>query len=173
MAEAVTKLPVNVQKGQSEGPAAWRPFADLRRQIDRLFDDVQWPAFGRTVFDAEPFWRGEVTWGKAPAVDVAEKEDGFEITAELPGMAADNVEVKLADGILTIQGEKKEEKEEKRKDYYVSERRFGSFQRSFRLPDGIDADKIAASVKDGVLSVTVPKSAEAKKSEKKIAVKAA
>ena len=161
MAEAVTKLPVGVPKGQSERPTAWRPFADLRRQIDRLFDDAQWPAFGRTVFDAEPFWRGEVTWGKAPAVDVAEKDDGYEITAELPGMGAENVEVTFADGVLTIKGEKKDEKEEKRKDYYVSERRFGSFERSFRLPDGIDADKIAASVKDGVLSVSVPKTADA------------
>ncbi len=169
-----TKLPVNVEKTKSERPVEWRPFADLRRQIDRLFDDFQsWPTFGRGVFDMEPLWRGEVSWAKAPAVDVAEHDGGYEITAELPGMDASNVEVKFADGVLTIKGEKKEEKEEKKKDYYMSERRFGSFQRAFRLPDGVDADKIAASFKNGVLSITLPKSAEAKKSEKKITVKAA
>jgi len=175
MAEA-TKLPVNVEKSKAGRPAEWHPFADLRRQMDRLFDDFQWgswPTSGRTVFDMEPFWRGEASWAKAPAVDVAEQDGGYEITAELPGMDASNVEVKFADGVLTIKGEKKEEKEEKKKDYYMSERRFGSFQRSFRLPDGIDADKIAASFKNGVLSVTLPKSVEAQKSEKKITVKAA
>jgi HSP20 family protein len=170
-----TKMPVNVEKGKTDRPVEWRPFADLRRQIDRLFDDFQWswPTTGRTVFDMEPFWRGELSWGKAPAVDVAERDNGYELTAELPGMDASNVEVKYADGVLTIKGEKKEEKEEKKKDYYMSERRFGSLQRSFRLPDGVDADKIAANFKNGVLTVTLPKTVEAQKSEKKITVKAA
>jgi len=92
-----TKMPVNVGKGKSERPVEWRPFADLRRQIDRLFDDVQWgawPTAGRSVLDMEPFWRGEMSWGKAPAVDVAERDKGYEVTAELPGMDANNVELK-------------------------------------------------------------------------------
>jgi HSP20 family protein len=177
MADAPTKMPVNVEKTKSERPTEWRPFADLRRQMDRLFDDFQWGSWpapvGRSVLDMEPFWRGEVSWGKAPAVDVAERDNGYEITAELPGMDASNVDVKFADGVLTIKGEKKEEKEEKKKDYYMSERRYGSFQRSFRLPDGVDADKIAASFKNGVLNVTLPKTVEAQKSEKKITIKAA
>ena len=84
-----------------------------------------------------------------------------------------NIEVKVADGGLTIKGEKKEEKEEKKKDYYLSERRFGSFERYFRLPEGVDADKIEASFKKGVLTVTLPKKAEAQKPVKKIDVKAA
>jgi HSP20 family protein len=75
--------------------------------------------------------------------------------------------------VLTIKGEKKDEKEEKKKDYYMSERRFGSFQRSFRLPEGVDGDKIAAEFKNGVLKVTLPKTVEAQKSEKKITIKAA
>jgi HSP20 family protein len=81
--------------------------------------------------------------------------------------------VKLADGVLTIKGEKQEEKEEKKKDYYLHERSFGSFQRAFQVPDGVDADKIEASFKNGVLTVTLPKSAQAQKTAKKIDVKAA
>ena len=113
------------------------------------------------------------SFGKAPAVDIAEKDKEYEITAELPGMDEKNIDVKFADGILTIKGEKTEEKEEKKKDYYLSERRFGSFQRSFQVPDGVDADKIDASFKNGVLTVILPKSAQAQKSEKKIAIKKA
>src|SRR5690348_1149899 len=131
MAEA-TKLPVSTEKAKAARPAEWRPFTDLRRQVERLFDDFQsgaWPTFGRSVIDMEPFWRGEVTWAKEPAVEVAEQDGGYEITAELPGLEAKDVAVTFADGVLTIKGEKKEEKEEKKKDVYVSERRYGSFQR--------------------------------------------
>ncbi len=88
-------------------------------------------------------------------------------------MSEKNVEIKLSNHTLTIKGEKSEEKEDKRKDYYLSERRYGSFQRSFQLPEGVDADKIEARFANGVLSVKLPKTAEAKKAEKTIAVKAA
>ena len=91
----------------------------------------------------------------------------------MPGIDEKNVEVKLANGLLTIKGEKQDEKEEKKKDYYMRERSFGSFERTFQVPDGVDSDKIDASFKKGVLTVTLPKSVEAQKSEKKIAVKAA
>jgi HSP20 family protein len=167
-----TKLPVTVDKTKSDRPIEWHPFADLRRQIDRLFDDARWPS-GRTVFDVEPFWRGELSWGKAPAVDVAQRENGYEVTAELPGLDAGNIEVTYADGVLTIKGEKQDQKKEEKKDYYLSERRYGSFQRSFSMPNGIDADKIAATFKNGILTVSLPKTVEAQKSEKKITIKAA
>jgi HSP20 family protein len=176
MAEPVTKLPIR-NEGREGAPTEWRPLSNLRREIDRLFEDFGWglgqrPG-ARTLFDVEPFWRGELSFGKAPAVDIAEKEKEYEITAELPGLDENNVEVKFADGILSIKGEKREEKEEKKKDYYLSERRFGSFQRSFQIPEGIDADKIAATFKNGVLTVTLPKSPEAQKKERKIAIKKA
>jgi HSP20 family protein len=177
MAEAATKLPVNTQEKKADRPTEWRPFESLRREVDRLFEDFQvgsWRSpFGRTAFDVQPFWRGEISWGKAPAVDIVDKEKAYEITAELPGMDESNIDVKFSDGTLTITGEKKDEKEEKKKDYYLSERRYGSFQRSFGVPDGVDADKIEATFKNGVLSVTLPKTAEAQKSEKKIAIKKA
>lgn len=148
------------------------PLDTLRREVDRLFEDFR-HGTSRGIFDMEPFWRGGLSFGKSPAVDVAEKDKRFEVTAELPGLSDKDIDVKYADGVLTISGEKKEEKEEKQKDYYLSERRYGSFQRSFQLPNGIDPDKIEATFKNGVLTVTLPKSAEAVKNEKKVEIKTA
>ena len=108
-----------------------------------------------------------------PAVDIAEKEKVFEICAELPGMQEKDVEVSVANGVLRIKGEKKEEVEEKKKDYYLSERRYGSFERSFQIPDAVDVDRIDAKFSGGVLRLTLPKTPEAQKKEKKIEVKAA
>ncbi len=178
MAEAITKLPVKTA-GKESPPALkhWRPFESLRREIDRVFEDFDGGAWrsplARSFFDIQPFRSRESTWATAPAVDIAETEKTYEITAELPGMDEKNIEVKFADGVVTIKGEKQEEKEEKKKDYYLSERSFGSFQRSFQVPEGVDADKIEANFKKGVLTVTLPKSADAQKAAKKIAVKAA
>jgi HSP20 family protein len=180
MAEAAAKLTVkNEGNNPNAGPLATRreslPFYRLRNEIDRLFDDFgtgSWLSpFRRAVFDAEPFWRGEISWSKVPAVDIAETAKGYEITAELPGIDEKNVEVKYVDGTLTIKGEKKDEKEEKKENYYLSERSYGLFQRSFRVPDGVDADKVEASFKNGVLTVTMPKTSEAQKKEKRIEVK--
>jgi len=177
MAEAATKLAVKTEEKKSDRPAEWHPFESLRREVDRLFDDFQvgsWRLpFARTAFDVEPFWRGEFSWGKAPAVDIVDKEKAYEITAELPGLDDSNIDVRFADGTLTIKGEKKDEKEERKKDYYLSERRYGSFQRSFGVPGGVETDKIEANFKNGVLTVTLPKTAEAQKSEKKITIKKA
>ena len=180
MAEATTKLPVKTEKKPAEPTSAmqaWWPVEGLRREIDRLFDDFgmgfRRSPFGRSLFAAEPFWRRELSWTAAPAVDVTESDKAYEVTAELPGMDEKNIEVKVVNGNLTIKGEKQEEKEEKKKDYYLHERHFGSFERSFEVPDGVDADKIEASFKKGVLTVTLPKKPEAQKPEKKIEVKSA
>ena len=179
MVETATKMPVEVKKasGSASALAEWRPFENLRREIDRLFDDF-WSGSRRSpveraIFDVEPSWRGEFNWGKTPAIDVAETDKAYEVTAELPGMDEKNIEVKLAGDVLTIKGEKKDEKEERKKDYYVSERRFGSFQRSFTVPVGVDADKIEANFKNGILTVTLPKSPQAQKNEKKIEIRKA
>ena len=156
----------------------WLPFESLREEVDRLFEDFgrgfgRFP-FGRTGLVLEPFWRSEGTFGPAlPAVDVVEKESAFQISAELPGLDEKDVGITLADDVLTIRIEKKEEeKEEKDKNYYRSERRFGSFQRAFELPPGIDQGRIEASFRKGVLKVVLPKSAEAQKKTKKIAISA-
>jgi HSP20 family protein len=174
MAEPVTKVPVQGQAKKVAPTSAleeWRPFETLRRQIDRLFEDFGSP-FRRSAFDLEPFWRRELAWTTTPATDVAETDKSYEVTAELPGMSEKDVEVVVANGVLTLKGEKKEEKEEKKKDYYLSERRYGSFERRLQVPEDVDADKIAAAFKNGVLTVTLPKKPEAQRPQKKIEIKA-
>lgn len=176
MADASQKVPV--KSGGKAAPAVrnWSPFENLRQEIDRLFDDFH-PLGWRSALGRTP--GNEVPWPKlgalqiAPAVDLVEKDHEFEITCELPGMDEKDIDLKLAGDVLTIKGEKTEQKEEREKDYFVSERRYGSFQRSFQLPDGIDSSKIEASFTKGVLTVKMPKSAEAQKKEKKIEVKPA
>ena len=178
MAETVSKLPIKQEKPSAASlvPQMWQPFESLRQEIDRLFEDFGrgfWRPFGRSLFAAEPLFRRELTLPTMPAVDVVESEKAYELTAELPGMDEKNIEVKVVNGSLTIKGEKQEEKEEKKKDYYLQERNFGSFERSFGIPESVDADKIEASFKKSVLTVTLPKKAEAQKPAKKIEVKAA
>lgn len=176
MTETAPKLPVKTEH-KASAPHQWHPFESLRQEVERLFDDFDrgvWRSpFRRSLFAEEPSWRPELVRGDLPAVDIAEGDKAYEVTAELPGMDEKNVEVKVANGNLIIKGEKQEEKEEKKKDYYLHERSFGSFERSFPLPEGVDRDKVEASFKKGVLTVTLPKTAEAQKAEKKITVKAA
>jgi HSP20 family protein len=175
MADIETKVPAKTEEKPAERaavPAAWRPFESLRREVDRLFEDFDrgfWRFPSRSLFDIEPFWRRGIT---TPAVDIVEREKDYQVAAELPGMEEKDVEVKVTDNVMTIKGEKKEEKEEKKKDYYLSERHYGAFQRSFSLPGGVDADKIEATFKKGVLTVTLPKRPEAIKPERKVEVKA-
>jgi HSP20 family protein len=174
---AESKANVALKKEEESGqtlPTGWEPIDTLRRQVDRMFEDfgrgfgLSRP-FGRSLMDM-PSWPSGEVWGKSPAVDLVEKDKEYEITAELPGIDASHIDVKLANGVLTIKGEKREEKEEKKKDYYLSERRFGSFQRSFQLPDGIVEDKIEANYEKGVLTIKLPKGADEQKPEKKIAI---
>lgn len=175
MAEAATKLPVKAEK--SVAPTHdWMSLDSLRREVDRLFDDLR--PFGwrlpsrRSSFELD-LPKAFAGWSVNPAFDLVEKDKEYEITAELPGIDEKNIEIKLSNHLLTIKGEKSESKEEKQKDYYLSERRFGSFQRSFQMPEGVDDDKIEATFSNGLLTVRLPKTAEARSAEKKISVKAA
>jgi len=151
----------------------WQSFRnDMQRLFDQVWNRGFFPSLPR-AFDVEPIWRQWPSVGAAqPAVDYAEDEKAYHITAELPGMSEKEVDVSLSGDTLTIKGEKRSEKEEKAKNYYLSERSYGSFQRSFTLPDGTDRDKIEASFAAGVLTLTLPKTAEAVKQQKKIEVKA-
>ena len=137
------------------------PFAMMRREMERLFDNFSqdWPA--------------PVDGGFAsPKVDVAESDKGLEITAELPGIDQKDISLDLADGILTLQAEHEERKEEKdeKKHYHLIERSHGSFRRRFAIPFEPDADNVQASFDKGVLQITVPRSKAAEKQAKRIAI---
>ncbi len=176
-ANAESKVPVSTEGKPLAMPSfmqPWRPFESLRREVDRLFEDFTVNPFRlplrRPAFDIEPFWQPE-SWVAAPPVDLVEHDNSFEVSAELPGLDEKNIEVKLVNGVLTIKGQKEEEKVEKKEDFHLRERRFGSFARSLRVPDSVDPEKIEAHFKKGVLTVTLPKTPEARKAVKSIEVK--
>ena len=140
----------------------WEPFTSLRRDMERLFED-----FSRDFSWGSPAAAGTAV---APRIDVSETDSEIKIEAEMPGVEEKDVEVVLSNGRLTITGEKKQEKEEKKKDYHVVERSYGSFARSIGLPFAADPEKVKASFAKGVLTVTVPKPPEVKAKEKKIPI---
>jgi HSP20 family protein len=138
--------------------------------MDRLFDRFGGsfgpPAF-RRMFGVEPTWPSESSFSfSGPAVDVTEDDNAYKITAELPDLEEKDVDI-------TVSSEKRYEKEEENDNRYMSERAYGSFQRSFPLPDGVNRDKIAADLSKGVLTITLPESVQAQKPQQKIEVKAA
>ena len=141
----------------------WRPFEfeRIRREMDRPWD---------SFLEGRPMRRAEEGREWLPSLDVSETKNDLVIKAELPGMDPKDIDISLSNGLLTITGEKKQEKEEKDENYHLIERSYGSFTRSVRLPREVQSDKITASFKNGVLRVTLPKSEEAKKKEIKIKV---
>lgn len=164
--------PVDVKKTPAPRPVT-DPAQSFRTEMDRLFDrfgGFGWPSM-RRMFDLMPTTESTFSFN-APAVDVTEDDTAYKITAELPGLDEKDVDVSVTGDVLSIKGEKRQEKEEKSKNWYVSERAYGSFERSFQLPDGVDRDKIGAAFTKGVLTVNLPKRADAQKQQKKIEVKA-
>lgn len=139
-------------------------FSSLHREVDRVFDDFtrgeHWP------FRALSAGNGKLS----PSIDVSETEKAIEVTAELPGVDEKDIDVSLSDDLLTIKGEKKAESEKKGKDYHVVERSYGAFERVTRLPCEVDAGKIEAEFKQGVLKIKLPKSPEAKTRSHKIKI---
>jgi HSP20 family protein len=156
MADDASKLPVKKQTSEAAPARAALAFPSLREEINRLFDDFDF-GFGRWPAQRSLFSAAERAPIAVPAVDVAETDKAFEVTAELPGLKESDIAVELVNGDLRIKGEKKEEKEEKKKDYYLSERRYGAFERRFHVPEGVDPNKIEASFASGVLKITMPK----------------
>ncbi len=151
----------------------------LRHEIEDTVTRVLegWPHFGSGWHWPELDTIGKIDLPKRfavarnlPKVDFFEIDGGYELTAELPGMGEDDVECTLSGNMLTVKGEKQEEKEEEKKGFYLKERHYGSFMRNFTLPEDVDADKIEASVSDGILRVFMPKS-EKKQNSRKIEVK--
>ena len=141
----------------------WRPFEfeKMRKEMDRLWDSFLEGRPGRKARDQEEW---------IPSLDFSETKSDLVVKAELPGIDPKDIDISLSEGVLTIRGEKRQEKEEKEEGYHLVERRYGSFTRSIRLPREIQNEKINASYQNGVLKITLPKTEEAKKKEVKIKV---
>src|SRR6516165_8976234 len=143
------------------------PFAEMRAEMDRLFDTFLGRGF---LARPAPSAIAQPAATLAPSIDIRENDKEIIVEAELPGIEEKDIQVTVRDGILSLKGEKKSERDEKRDTYHVIERSYGSFERSFALPDSADQDQIKADFNKGVLRVVVPKRAEAAKAEKKIPI---
>lgn len=142
-------------------------FEEMRDEMDRVMQRFEggWPHWA-SVADRWP-----ATDAVVPELDVRENDKEVVVEAELPGVDEKDISVSFNNGYLTIEGEKKSDREEKKEDYYLAERSFGSFRRSLRLPETLDESKIEAKFDNGVLTVTAVKRPEAVKSERKIEIK--
>ena len=164
----MAKAEKNKEK-ETKAVAPWRPFPEMarwEREMERMFEDFfdrRWPM---------RWWPSRVAEISLPAVELDLYEEKGEIVAkaELPGLTKEDIEVKITENVLTIKGEKKKEEEVREKDYYRSERSYGSFMRSVELPREVQAEKIKATFKNGILEVRLPVSEEAKKKEIKVKV---
>jgi HSP20 family protein len=174
---AMAKTDVSVNNTNTPAPekgtSLWGGFRD---EFNDLFDRfsrtmLPWSLPSFTGLASSPRTRMMVSL--MPSVDVAETDNAYTITAELPGLSANDVDVSVRNGTLVIKGEKQQQTREEKKDYYLNERSYGAFQRSFALPDGVDSNKITAELTKGVLTVTIPKSPTEQANSKKIEVKAA
>ena len=178
MSETPEKVPTK-SGGKVSSPLleeAWQPLARLRSDMERMVEDffsaLPSPFGGRRNTAAAFRPLEAILSASMPVVDLVEKDNAYELSAELPGMDERDVQISLRDDVLTISGEKKEETEEKKHGWHFAERRFGSFRRAFQLPQDVDAEKIEAAFKKGVLTITLPKNPQAAKVEKKIEIKA-
>lgn len=148
----------------------WRhPFESFQREIDRVFNGF-FDDFGGFGSDFFGLGRGD---SFSPRIDVSQDKNGLNIAAELPGMDEKDIEVSLKDGLLLIKGEKTHDDKKEGKDYYHVERSYGSFQRSIRVPEEVDPDRIEASFKKGLLKIKLPKSEKEQEKARRIDVKSA
>ncbi|MGN6124075.1 MAG: Hsp20/alpha crystallin family protein [Sphingomonas oligoaromativorans] len=148
----------NVNLLHSLAPAGW-----LRSEIDRLFDDFARPS--RSLFE-----HIQRTAGLPVAIEMARTDKEYRLTAELPGLTDKDIEVTIADNVLSIVGHKRNERQEEEDGLLVSERRYGAFRRQLPLPSNVDADHISATVKHGILTVSMPKDAKASKAHRRIEI---
>lgn len=143
--------------------ASLTPFERMHDEIDRLFEDFLPQFSGASGADSG--------FGALASIDVGETDDALEVTADLPGMEEGDIDVTYRDGALLITGERKQESEEKKKNYYRAERAYGAFSRSVPLPCEVDENGIEAKFKKGVLTVRLPKSRTARERQRKIEIR--
>jgi HSP20 family protein len=140
----------------------WQEFETLSERMRRWAD---FQPFGTSLFRA-PLLTDSTEW--LPAVELVEKDDEFVLTAEIPGMAKEDVGITVEDNVLTLKGEKKFERDEEKEEMHIREREYGAFTRAFTLPRAVDAAKIRAEYHDGIVEVHMPKGPEAKGRQIKI-----
>ncbi|MGD8427892.1 MAG: Hsp20/alpha crystallin family protein [Balneolaceae bacterium] len=140
---------------------ALQPISDLRREMDRLFNELI--PFSWRLEETEPTLN---RW--LPTMDMVETDEDYTIKVDLPGMNKNDININVHDNVLSIEGERKKEAQKESEGYLRSERSFGTFKRSFTIPVAIEADKIKASFKEGVLAVHVPKAEKSKRKSVKI-----
>ena len=156
------------KNGESLSRGSGSPFAEFQKEMNRLFDN-----FSENMFSLSPMRRNlEEISAVYPKMDVSETDKEFKISAELPGMDEKDIDVSVSHEVLTIKGEKKAEKEEKKPNYFRTERSYGTFQRSIPLPAEVEKDQVKATFKKGVLNIVLPKSEKAVKESKKVEIKA-
>ncbi len=142
------------------------PIVSLQREMNQVFDGF-WKRFSMGMGELD--W----PWGHAEArSDVVQTDGAVEVSIELPGMTMEDIEVSVSNDMLTVKGEKKVERQEEKKGYYLSERSYGAIWRSIPLPPGVDSEKAEASFRNGVLTIRLPKTPEAEAKVKRITVKA-
>ena len=156
-------IPSTKGRQLSTRQGAFDPFLTLHREMNRLFDDV-FHGFGPLGRVGNPLMEGQFVW---PRLELSETDKALTVSAELPGLSEKDVQVEIANGVLSIRGEKKAERSDESK--FVSERYYGSFQRQIPL-EGIEEDKAQADFKNGVLTVTLPKSEQSNRDVKRIAI---
>jgi HSP20 family protein len=158
-----------IKKQEPTGAAVPRyqdPFTQVRREMDRLFDSF----LDRGFFGFPSVQRMVPPAIAAPEIDVRETDKEIVFEAELPGLDENDVSIVLRDGVLSLKGEKKSKRDEKNETYHLVERSYGTFERSFRLPETIDEDQIKAPFDKGIPHIVVPKRPESMKAEKRIPV---
>lgn len=148
--------------------STFHPLAELHNELDRMFDRFFHSFGGASLYDSALAGASRLL---KPNVDIAESDKEYTITVEVPGVDKEGIQISLDDGTLTIRGEKKQEKEEKNKNYHRIERSYGSFQRVLSLPNDADSEKIDATFKNGVLTLTLPKIPGAQPSIKTIPIR--
>ena len=157
-----TTLPA--KRPETTAPALPIVFTRLRDEIDRLFEDFSFTRSSRSIFAFPAI--AELS----PAMELVENKDHYSLSVELPGMEEKDIDIKCADGVLTISGEKRQESEEKTDDFLVTERSYGSFKRQLTLPADVNPDKINAKYAKGVLKLTLKKDEKAQSRVKRIAI---
>jgi HSP20 family protein len=163
----MAKDPERSSRGET-APRYSDPFGALRSEMDRLFDSF---TGGLPTFPGMFGPSGGRGFALMPSMDVKETDKEITIEAELPGLDEKDVSLTVQNGVLTIEGEKKLEHEEEKENYHVMERRYGTFQRSLRIPDTVNEDKIEAHFEKGVLRIVLPKRPEVTAEQRKIEIK--